>query len=120
MNKYNYLIKAGCVLVLMTMIFAVMKKTGFIEWSWAAVLSPVWAPALLLLVIIVVVIINVAIKMTTVQVQHNLNKAARASSIDAEAAQYGLHRRQGESNAELKQHIAFMKQAERRARHDEE
>lgn len=36
---------------LLTLAFIVLKLTGFIEWSWWRVLSPVWIPWLLVLVL---------------------------------------------------------------------
>lgn len=98
----------------------VLKLTGVIDWSWWWILSPIWIPAAAVLALIVVVIVLALVKTLTAETQRNLNAAARSSSIDAEAARYGLQRRQGESNAELKKRIAFMRQAERRARNHEE
>lgn len=120
MKKYTILIKVCCVNILLTMIFAAMNMKGVIEWSWWGVFAPIWFPVALLLAVIVATIFKVLVNMTSVQVQHNLNAAAQASSIDAEAAEYGLKRRRGESNADLKKRIAFIKQEIRRARHDEE
>ena len=39
---------------LLTVAFVVLKLTGFINWSWWWVLSPVWIYAILSLVVIVI------------------------------------------------------------------
>ena len=38
---------------LLTIVFIVLKLTGFIDWSWLWVLSPIWTPALAIFLIIV-------------------------------------------------------------------
>jgi MFS superfamily sulfate permease-like transporter len=39
---------------LLTVAFIVLKLTGFINWSWWWVLSPVWISAIIALVVIVI------------------------------------------------------------------
>jgi hypothetical protein len=36
---------------LLTIVFITLKLLGYIEWSWVWVLSPIWAPFLLILII---------------------------------------------------------------------
>lgn len=40
---------------LLTVAFVVLKLTGYITWSWAWVLAPMWIPVLLLLLVEAVV-----------------------------------------------------------------
>ena len=42
---------------LLTILFVGLKLTGFINWSWWWVLSPIWITALITVIIIVVVLI---------------------------------------------------------------
>lgn len=103
-------------------VFIVLKLTGVITLSWLWVLSPIWIPAAvvlaILLIALVVAVVKVLAKEADKEVEQSLRRIAHAADIDEEAAKHGLERRAGESNVELKRRIAFMKQAERRARHD--
>ncbi len=36
---------------LLTLLFIALKLTGYIDWSWWWVLSPIWIPVIILLVI---------------------------------------------------------------------
>ena len=46
---------------LLAILFIGLKLTGFIDWSWVWVLSPLWIPfAIVLLVVVVVVIVAIA------------------------------------------------------------
>ena len=40
---------------LLTIVFIVLKLTGYIDWSWQWVLSPIWITALLVIVILIIV-----------------------------------------------------------------
>jgi len=40
---------------LLTVAFVVLKLTGFIDWSWWWVLSPIWIPTALVLVVLAVI-----------------------------------------------------------------
>ena len=42
---------------LLTIVFITLKLTGFIDWSWWLVLSPIWASIILSLFILIVVFI---------------------------------------------------------------
>lgn len=99
-----------------------LKLTGIVTLSWIWVLSPIWIPAAvvlaILLIVLVVAVVKVLTKKAEKEVEQAIRKDALAADIDAEAAKHGLERRAGESNTELKRRIAYMKQAERRARHD--
>jgi len=37
---------------LLTVLFVALKLTGYIQWSWWAVLAPIWGPAVMLLVVL--------------------------------------------------------------------
>lgn len=39
---------------ILTLIFVILKLTGFINWSWGWVLSPIWITLALILVLILV------------------------------------------------------------------
>jgi hypothetical protein len=47
---------------LLTIVFIVLKLTGYIEWSWWWVLSPIWISLGVLLVIIALFLVIAAIK----------------------------------------------------------
>ncbi len=47
---------------LLTIVFIVLKLTGFIAWSWWWVLAPFWAPVLLAIFIILGVVLYQAMK----------------------------------------------------------
>jgi hypothetical protein len=54
-DKYNVSSGGTSILGLLGVLFVGLKLTGFIDWSWWAVLSPFWCiPALALLVILFV------------------------------------------------------------------
>ena len=36
---------------LLTLVFIALKLTGYIDWSWWWVLSPIWIPVIILLII---------------------------------------------------------------------
>lgn len=42
---------------LLTIVFITLKLTGYIDWSWWIVLSPLWVPMILFIVIALIVII---------------------------------------------------------------
>lgn len=46
---------------LLTIAFVVLKLTGFIEWSWIWVLSPLWISALLLVLLLVIALLPIFI-----------------------------------------------------------
>jgi len=41
----------------LTIVFIALKLTGYIDWSWVWVLSPIWIPFSLVLVIILILVI---------------------------------------------------------------
>jgi len=45
---------------LLTIVFIVMKLTGYIAWSWWWVLSPLWIPAVIGVLILMIMIIVAA------------------------------------------------------------
>ena len=42
---------------LLGIVFIVLKLTGFIDWEWWIVLSPIWGSALLVIIVFVVLMI---------------------------------------------------------------
>ena len=46
---------------LLTILFIGLKLTGFINWSWLWVLSPLWLPLTFVLVIVVIFLVIAAI-----------------------------------------------------------
>jgi len=49
-------------LSLLALLFIGLKLTGFINWSWLWVLSPIWIPIGIMLVILLVVVVVVLIR----------------------------------------------------------
>lgn len=43
---------------LLTILFIALKLTGFIDWSWLWVLSPLWISAILAVVILLIVFVG--------------------------------------------------------------
>jgi Transmembrane Fragile-X-F protein. len=62
-NKNSYNSSAGGIgfLGLLALLFITLKLTGFIDWSWWWVLSPLWIPTSIVLLIFVVMLIGVVI-----------------------------------------------------------
>jgi hypothetical protein len=62
-NKNSYNSSAGGIglLGLLALLFITLKLTGFIDWSWWWVLSPLWIPTSSVLLIFVVMLIGVVI-----------------------------------------------------------
>lgn len=46
-----------CFTGLLTIVFIVLKLTGYIAWSWLWVLSPIWISVVLVVVIFIVLIL---------------------------------------------------------------
>ena len=120
MNTNKKIIGVKYFLALLTVVFIGLKLTGVIDWSWWLILLPVILPLSLAFLILVPTVIALLVKYVELKVLHDMNARAReksnAENIDALAAEYGLERRPGESNLELKHRIAFIKQQNRRAR----
>lgn len=47
---------------LLTILFIGLKLTGYIQWSWLWVLSPIWIMALVLAIVLITVLILTSIK----------------------------------------------------------
>lgn len=109
----------GMTLAFLTTAFVVLKVNDAVEWSWLWVLSPIWIPAAMVLSVIFIVLVVILVKQTSMYVQHDINAKARAAYYDNMAAEYGLHRHPGESNADLMHRVRIIKQAERRAKHND-
>ncbi len=103
---------------LLAIAFIVLKLTGFIDWSWLWVLAPLWIPTAIVLAAFLVVLIVVLVKEVIKQVEEKQRQQAHSLDIDEQAHRYGLERQPGETDLELKRRIAFLKQAERRSRHE--
>jgi len=43
---------------LLTIVFIVLKLTGYIKWSWIWVLSPIWIPTVIVIILFVVIYIT--------------------------------------------------------------
>lgn len=59
MKKVNVLV--SCVLVVTSVIFVTLKLLEIIDWSWAIVLAPLWAPVALAVVLICLYIVVMTI-----------------------------------------------------------
>ena len=42
---------------LLTIVFIVLKLTGFINWSWVWVLAPIWMPIVFIVVILIIILV---------------------------------------------------------------
>jgi len=60
-NKKNNRAEGVGFLGLLALLFITLKLTGFIDWSWWWVLSPLWIPTSIALLIFVVMLIGVVI-----------------------------------------------------------
>jgi len=60
-NKKNGSTEGVGFLGLLALLFITLKLTGFIDWSWWWVLSPLWIPTSIALLIFVVMLIGVVI-----------------------------------------------------------
>ena len=47
---------------LLTILFIGLKLTGYIQWSWLWVLSPIWIMALVLVIVLIAILILTIIK----------------------------------------------------------
>ena len=88
----------GFTLIILQAIFLTLKCTGLVDWSWWAVC----VPAILLFGAPTVLLIAVCIAAIPIAVWKVWKTTKR---VNAEAAKYGMERRPGESNADLKKRI---------------
>lgn len=88
----------GFTLIILQAIFLTLKCTGLVDWSWWAV----WAPFILLFGVPLAVLIAVCIAAIPIAVWKVWKTTKR---LDAEAEKYGMERRPGESNSDLKKRI---------------
>lgn len=95
----------GCAIVLLCfaifvtqVVFLTMKITGAILWSWLFVLLP----AILAIGVPLLALLLAIIAMIPKEVKKSIQKRKR---IEAEAEQYGMQRKLGESDEDLKQRI---------------
>jgi len=47
---------------LLTIVFIVLKLTGFIEWSWIWVLSPLWVGTVLIVSVLLIALLVIRVK----------------------------------------------------------
>ena len=85
-------------LIILQAIFLTLKCAGIIDWSWWAIL----VPAILVFGVPLAVLIAVAIVAIPIAVWKVWKNTKR---LDAEAAKYGMERRPGERNSDLKKRI---------------
>lgn len=91
-------ILACFLLFLLQIVFTTMKLCGSIGWSWWAVLIPTFCVFGLPIAIIVIAVIVLAPKML-------IENRKRHKRIEAEAKRYGMERKPGESDRDLKLRI---------------
>ncbi len=103
---------------LLAIAFIVLKLTGVISWSWLWVLAPIWIPTAIVIAVLLVILIVVLVKEGVKQTEEKQRRQERSLGIDEQAHRYGLERQPGETDLELKKRVAFLKQAERRSRHE--
>lgn len=92
-----WLILNTLLLILQT-IFLTMKLAGSVSWSWWATLSPTFCMFGLPIAIIVIAVIILMPKLL-------VNNYKITKAVDREAEKYGMARKPGESNVELKKRI---------------
>jgi len=101
-NKKNNRAEGIGFLGLLTLLFIALKLTGFIDWSWLWVLSPLWIPtsiALLIFAIMLIGVVAVAIgKASKISV-------AKGENLDRIAGLHGLQRGFMESDERLRKRI---------------
>ena len=116
MNDNKNGIGTACFMLmgLLNIAFVVLKLTGFIDWSWWWILSPIWVPVAAVIALFLVVLVYVFIKTLIKEIRRIRKTSALSSSLDKEASKYGLQRRQDETDTELLKRIALMRQAVRR------
>lgn len=103
----------------LTIAFALLKLTGVVNWSWLWVFSPILTVFFCDVIMAVIIVVVSAAVALIERAERRAKKDLRAANLDAQAARFGLERQPGESDVELKRRIAFMKQAARRANHDQ-
>ena len=84
--------------IVIQIVFLTLKISGGVDWSWWIVLIPILSPIALSVVIIVAAVLI----LLPIELYKSVKKSRR---IDAEAEQYGMKRRAGESDADLKKRI---------------
>ena len=52
---------------LLTIVFIVLKLTGYINWSWLWVLSPIWITTVIVIILIIIYLIVVLIKYKSIK-----------------------------------------------------
>ena len=93
-----------------------LRLSNVIRWNWLLVFFPVWFPVAVVGIFPLSVLYKLAMLEVTHQVRRKQTEAASTQQIDALAQEYGLQRKPGESNTELKSRIAYIKQIQRRER----
>ena len=88
----------GTLLILLQIVFLTMKLAGAVSWSWWTTLIPIFCVLGLPLAIIVIAVIVLAPKVL-------IEDRRRRKRVEAEAKKYGMERKPGESNGDLKKRI---------------
>lgn len=114
--KYNRIIPFLIITLLAQCILVGLRLSDVIRWNWLIVFFPIWFPVAVVGIFVLSVLYKLAMLEVTHQVRRKQNEAASTQQLDALALEYGLQRKPGESNAELKSRIAYMKQIQRRER----
>jgi hypothetical protein len=101
-NKKNNRAEGVSFLGLLTLLFIALKLTGFIDWSWWWVLSPLWIPTSIALLIFAIMLIGVVVVA--------IGKAskipmAKGENLDRIAELHGLQRGFMESDERLRKRI---------------
>ena len=98
-NAIGYLwVVAMIVLFVLQIIFLTLKLAGSVDWSWWAALIPTFLWFGLPLAILVIAVLVLAPKVL-------IENRQRRKRIEAEAKRYGMERKPGESDGELKKRI---------------
>lgn len=114
MNKSkNNTAKGSLFLGFLTVILAILKLAGAIEWGWLWVLAPAWIPTALVIVILYIYLTMLMVKEITKKLQgdtkgrRDLDQSRR--DLDREAAAIGIERGKGESDRALAYRIKWLK-----------
>lgn len=89
---------AVAILIVLHIVFMTMKLTGFVSWSWWAVLTPILCMIGLPLAFIVIAILIMLPKAV-------IENRRTRKRVEAEAEKYDMRRKPGESTEDLKKRI---------------
>lgn len=89
------------VLGLLTIIFAALKLTGVIGWSWWLVLLPLWSPVAFVIAALFIALVVILVRETTAAYKKQTRERTKAEQADRQAEVYGVMRRPGEATPHL-------------------